>query len=399
MMKPFRSEMVGSCDPGRKRIMFVVTTPFAVNAFFTSHLKSLSRYFDITLCVNLKAYPLSPEIEKLVEVVNVGFERKISPFRDLLAIVRLYLVIRGRRPIAIHSITPKAGLLAMLAGFLARIPYRWHTFTGQVWATKQSFARSLLKMVDRLIVSLATRVFADSESQCRFLQKEGVVSVGGISTLGPGSISGVDTTRFRPDVSVRHKVRKELNVDDEACVFLFVGRLVRDKGVFDLLSAFGRVAECASGVALWMVGPDEEGLVPEMKKKSEVFATSTRWIRATQTPEKYMMAADVLVLPSYREGFGSVIIEAGSCGLPVVAYRIDGIIDAVEDRASGLLVELGCAERLAEQMFILASDEQKRHFLGRYARERVAKLFSEDMISNAWLAHYRSSLLNWSRDA
>jgi glycosyltransferase involved in cell wall biosynthesis len=381
-------------NPARKRIMFVVTTPFAVNAFLASHLKSLSRYYDVTLCVNLKAYPLSPEIEKLVEVVDVGFERKIAPFRDLVTLIRLYFVIKRRRPLAIHSITPKAGLLAMLAGFLARVPCRWHTFTGQVWVTKRSFARCLFKAIDRLIANLATRVFADSESQCRFLRDEGVLSDKAISTLGPGSIAGVDTGRFHPDVSVRQAIRLEMEVGEDECVFLFVGRLVRDKGVFDLISAFGSVAERAPGIGLWIVGPDEEGLVPELKKKGEAFSASTRWIGASQTPEKYMMAADVLVLPSYREGFGSVIIEAGSCGLPVVAYRIDGVIDAVEDGTSALLVEPGRVDSLAEQMFVLTNEKQKRHFIGGSGRKRVARLFSMEAISDAWLAHYCGSLLD-----
>lgn len=378
----------------QKRILFAATTPFAVNAFLLCHLKSLSKYFDITLCVNLKAYPLSPEIEKLVEVVDVCFERKISPFRDLLTLVRLYFVIKRRNPLAIHSITPKAGLLAMLAGFFAQVPNRWHTFTGQVWATKQSFARSLFKAIDRLIVRLSTRVFADSKSQCRFLRDEGVVSNDGISTLGSGSIAGVDTGRFRPDSSVRKMIRQELGVDEETCVFLFVGRLVRDKGVFDLFSAFDCISENSPSVGLWMVGPDEEGLMPDLKKRGLAFNASTRWIGATLSPEKYMMAADVLVLPSYREGFGSVIIEAGSCGLPVVAYKIDGVIDAVEGATSGVLVELGQVDSLAEQLFVLASDQQKRHSIGRNARERVTKLFSVETVSDAWLKYYCNSLLN-----
>jgi glycosyltransferase involved in cell wall biosynthesis len=394
MTKRSGAIVTDSGNSARKRIMFAVTTPFAVNSFLASHLKSLSRCFDITLCVNLKAYPLSPEIEKFVEVVDVGFERKFAPFRDLLTLVRLYFVIKRRSPQAIHSITPKAGLLAMLAGFFARVPYRWHTFTGQVWATKQSFARCLLKAIDRLIVSLATRVFADSASQCRFLREEGIVSDDGIFILGPGSIAGVDTGRFRPDAAVRQMIRQELGVEEETCVFLFVGRLVRDKGVFDLFSAFDSVAERAPGVGLWMVGPDEEGLIPDLKKKGLAFSASTRWIGATLTPETYMMAADVLVLPSYREGFGSVIIEAGSCGLPVVAYRIDGVIDAVEVGMSGVLVDLGRVDSLAEQLFILAGDQQKRHSIGCNARERVAKLFSVEAISDAWLAHYRNSLVN-----
>lgn len=397
MTKRSGAIVTDSGNSARKRIMFAVTTPFAVNSFLASHLKSLSKCFDITLCVNLKAYPLSPEIEKIVEIVeivDVRFERKIAPFRDLLTLVRLFIVIRSRNPLTIHSITPKAGLLAMLAGFLARVPYRWHTFTGQVWATKHSFARCLLKAIDRLIVSLATRVFADSASQCRFLRDEGVVSDDGISTLGPGSIAGVDTGRFHPDASVRQVIRQELGVGEDACVFLFVGRLVRDKGVFDLFTAFSKVVDRAPGVGLWMVGPDEDGLMSDLKKQGLPFRASTRWIGATLTPEKYMMAADVLVLPSYREGFGSVIIEAGSCGLPVIAYRIDGVIDAVKDGMSGFLVHLGQIDSLSEQMFVLASDHQMRHSIGGSAREHVANLFSVEAISEAWLAHYRNSLFN-----
>lgn len=379
----------------RKRIMFVVTTPFAVNAFLASHLKILSKWFDVTLCVNVNAYPLQLDIANTVEVVHIQFERKIMPLLDLVSLVRLYLTIKRSRPLAIHSITPKAGLLAMLAGFVARVPHRWHTFTGQVWENKQSILRFILKGIDRLIVSLSTRIFADSISQCRFLSDEKVVSENQISILGPGSIAGVDTDKFFPDISVRHALRQELEVADEACIFLFVGRMVRDKGVIDLLNAFVKLAaESETQVGLWMVGPDEENLLPELKQMGETHQFSIRWIGSTHHPEKYMMAADVLVLPSYREGFGSVIIEAGSCSLPVIAYKINGVIDAIEEEVTGLLVEVGRIDLLTEKLRLLALDQKYRTALGTAAREHVINVFSVKAVSDAWLMHYQNCLLD-----
>ncbi len=374
------------------RIMFVATTPFAVNAFLAAHIEALSKHYEISLCVNLKLYALSPHLRDLVEVVDIGFERKISLLKDLTSLVLLFSAVRRARPVVIHSITPKAGLLAMLAGFLAGVPNRWHTFTGQIWATRRSFSRYLLKVMDRLLVIFSTRVFADSASQCRFLQDEGVVSVNGISVLGRGSIAGVDVERFHPNESVRKDLRKELGCRDDACVFLFVGRLVRDKGVFDLVSSYCEVAARTPGVVLWMVGPDEEGLLPELKRVGRTCGASIRWFDATPDPEKYMMAADVLVLPSYREGFGSVIIEAGACDVPVVAYRIDGVIDAVVDSETGMLVDCGSTKNLTEALLSLAENPCRRVELGRQARERVAQHFRSEVITAAWVEYYRNSL-------
>jgi len=382
-------------DADRKtmsRIMFVATTPFAVNAFLAPHIEALSKHYEIILCVNLNLYALSPHLSDLVEVVDIGFERKLSPLRDLISLILLFSAVRRTRPVAIHSITPKAGLLAMLAGFLAGVPNRWHTFTGQIWATRRSFSLYLLKAMDRFIVLLSTRIFADSASQCRFLHDERVVSVNGISVLGRGSIAGVDVERFHPDESVRKGLRKELGCRDDACVFLFVGRLVRDKGVFDLVSSYCEVAGRTPGVGLWVVGPDEEGLLQELQSVGQTCDASIRWLDATHAPEKYMMAADVLVLPSYREGFGSVIIEAAACGVPVVAYRIDGVIDAVVDGETGILVDCGSTKQLTEAILSLAENPCRRIELGRQARERVMQHFRCDLITAAWVEYYRNSL-------
>lgn len=378
---------------GTPTIAFVATTPFVVNAFLANHIAALSRYYRVILFTNLHAYKLQPFLFELADVRHVPFARKISLGDDLRCLMQLAAAIRKLRPAAVHSITPKAGLLAMMAGWIVRVPNRWHTFTGQVWATRKGMARRLLKALDHLIVLLATRVFADSPSQCRFLHNQGVVREGQLGMLGSGSIAGVDIDRFRPDPAARSRLRAEVGgAAASSCIFLFVGRLTKDKGLFDLISAFREVAKEVHDAELWVVGPDEDGLQHQLQMASGDCLAPIRWLGATTEPETFMAAADVLLLPSYREGFGSVIIEAAACGIPAVAYRIDGVIDAVLKNVTGLLVEVGETQAFALAMKSLALDGKFRLRLGQQARERAVRDFSSSSVTGAWLVFYRSRL-------
>ena len=201
-------------------IMFVATTPFAVNAFLANHIGALLKTSKVVLCTNLDAYKLAPALLNNVEVHHIPFARRVAIGIDLKTLLMLTVLVRQVKPAVIHSITPKAGLLAMLAGLLGRVPNRWHTFTGQVWATRLGLSRSALKAYDRLIVMLSSKVFADSDSQCRFLRDEGVVRDGQIGMLGYGSIAGVDTKRFCSDGLGRGRLRQQIGTDANACVFL-----------------------------------------------------------------------------------------------------------------------------------------------------------------------------------
>jgi len=376
----------------KPHIVFIATTPFAVNAFMRTQLLALSKIYDVTLCVNTELYVLDDDVARSVRVVHVDIARKIAPFQDLRALYELFRCFLVLRPNAIHSLMPKAGLLAMLAGCMARVPLRFHTFTGQVWATKVGIARRVLRSVDRLIATCATQVYADSASQCRFLEKEAVVRPGGISVIGAGSVAGVDLARFRPDPTVRAQIRMEAGISDVNFIFLFVGRLVRDKGVFDLVDAFVTVAAAHSDVELWMVGPDEEGLQKELQTRGLKYGHRIRWFGATPKPEQYMAAADMLVLPSYREGFGSVVIEAAACGIPTIAYRIDGIIDSVVDNETGCLVPLGHVDAFAEAMLSLANSAAECQALGKKALLRAIKYFASEAVTTEWLRLYERAL-------
>jgi glycosyltransferase involved in cell wall biosynthesis len=373
-------------------LVFVATTPFAVNAFLRTHLLALAETHEVTLCVNTAAFPLVDDVARVVQVRHIDIARKIAPWEDLRALFQLMRCFREISPEVVHSLTPKAGLLAMLAAWFIGVPWRFHTFTGQVWATKTGVVRSLMKAIDRLIVVCANRVFADSASQCKFLESEGVVQSESVVVLGEGSVAGVDLARFHPDASARAALRGELGISNEKLVFLFVGRLVRDKGVFDLIDAFALVSAEQPQWELWMVGPDEDNIQSDLEVRGARSGARIRWFDSTPSPERFMAAADTFVLPSYREGFGSVIIEAAACGIPCIAYRIDGVIDAIVENSTGLFVNKGDIQSLSNSMKRIGSEHDLRFALGEAARVRAAKDFSSSAVSDAWQKFYSSVL-------
>lgn len=383
---------VAGCQEGPsslKRVCFVLTSPFAVNGFLLNHFRVLADHFAITLLVNTLEYPLSSKLDPRVRVVHLAIERQISPVQDMKVFWWLIKFFHSEKFDLVHSLTPKAGLLAMLTARLAGVPYRIHTFTGQVWATRSGFGRFFLKVFDKVIVFVASHVLTDSHSQSNFLETEGIVKVGGARVAGPGSISGVDSSRFLADDEVRQNLRQELGIPFNAMVFISLGRITIEKGVLDLVRAFVPLANLYQDTYLIVAGPDEGHLAERIRE--EVGGSLARLMLAPRVvaSERYLAAADVLVLPSYREGFGTVVLEAAAVGLPAIASRIYGLTDAVQDQVTGLLFPVGDISALRSAMEIMVIDAQRRLEMGSAARERVLKDFSADAVSEAWLAEYR----------
>jgi len=369
------------------KLCFLATTPFVVNPFLLGHMARLTAHYDVTLCVNMDLYPLSEQINPRIRVIHVPMARKMDPLQDLKVLWHLIKIFHQEKFDSVHSIMPKAGLLGMMAGLISGVPHRVHTFTGQVWATKTGWKRAALKMFDLLTIFCATRVFSDSTSQSRLLETE--LGLGDpVGVMGKGSISGVNMSRFRPHIDVRRQVRQDVSVPEDTFVFLFVGRVAHDKGVSDMVAAFKQLYAQRQDVALWVVGPDEEGLSKGLQDDAGDANVAIHWLGSTATPERYMIAADMLLLPSYREGFGLVIVEAGACETPALAYRIDGVIDSVEDGETGILVPLKDTEALAENMCALVSDLPRVKTMGAAARQRVVQDFTSQAISTAWLEYY-----------
>ena len=367
-----------------KRVCLVTTSPLIVNFFLVPHLLHLKSRYHVTLAVTLPGEaPLKPLPG--IDVLAVNIPRRIHPARDLFALGSLRRLFRERTLDLVHSFGPKAGLLSTTAGRLAGIRARLHTFTGQVWATRSGPMRALLRSADRCTARMATHVLADSPSQRDFLVRERIVAAERCSVLGRGSVSGVDTRRFRPDPQARVEVRKALGIDAQAPVVLYLGRVTRDKGVLDLARAFARLP---AGTVLLVAGPDEDQLGSRILELSGAAASRVRFGGYTPSPERFLAASDVLCLPSYREGFGTVVIEAGATSIPAVASRIYGITDALVHGETGLLFTPGDANELASALTAILADDGLRTRLGAAAYRRALEEFSQERMTQELAGFY-----------
>ncbi|MFC1626395.1 glycosyltransferase family 4 protein [Pseudomonadota bacterium] len=370
------------------KVCIVVASEMTVKAFLKEQIIALSRRYDVTLVVNSDLPNFAEQNGLPIKVIPLAIERSINPIADLQALYRLVCIFRQHRFDLIHSVTPKAGLLAMLAGKMAGVSFRMHTFTGQVWATRHGLSRILLKTMDRLMVWSATHLLADSASQKRFLIEQGVSRSDKINVLADGSISGVDVERFRPDSSAGSVMREQLGLSEDDILLLFLGRLNRDKGVLDLAASFAAVAGRCKQLHLLFVGPDEGGLKEEIKLVCAAYGERIHFVGYTDRPESCFAAADIFCLPSYREGFGSVIIEAAACGLPAIGSRIYGISDAIRDGETGLLFEAGSVDELSGAIERMAQYPEQRHAMGQAALKRARNHFPTKRLVQAWLDYY-----------
>lgn len=376
----------------RPRICIVVAAPLTLKAFMLGHLEALARIAEVTVVANFApedaSFPWPAEITR----VAIPIARPVAPWADLVALLALFRLFRTRRFNLVHSITPKAGLLAMLASALAGVPLRLHSFTGQVWVTRAGLMRTLLKSADRLIARLATQVLVDSASQRAFLIAQGVVAASRSAVLAKGSFCGVDTARFRPDPAARERVRSRHGIPPDAVVFLYLGRIIRDKGLLDLAQAFAEAGARHANAHLLLVGPDEAHLRTALASAAADCAVRLHIAGLTNRPQEYFAAADMFCLPSYREGFGTAIIEAAATGVPATGSRIYGITDAIVEGETGLLFEAGNVRQLAQSLGTLAGDASLRARMGEKARERAVRDFSAGVVTAALLEYYAKLL-------
>ena len=334
------------------------------------------------------------ELEELprhrcLQVHVIEIPRRLSPWRDLVALARLYAFFRRSDVDVLHSTTPKAGLLCSMAARLAGVPVRLHTFTGQPWATRRGIWRKILKRADRLILMLSTHCYADSPSQRDFLIREEMISGDELSVLGHGSLGGVDIERFSPrrwGKEERKEQRDALGIGPDDFVILYLGRITKDKGIRELLKAFCELRSVHAGVQLLLVGPVDEG-EEELAETARAKA-GVRLLGYQPEPARIIAISDVLCLPSYREGFGTVVIEAGAMGVPTVGTRIPGLVDAVLDGETGILVPPRDPVALQGALEFMMAHPEKRKALGEKAMTRASEVFSADKMARHWMAAY-----------
>jgi len=373
----------------KQRVCWVVASPLTIHFFLLGHIRNISKYYELTIVTNLIDGPASLDFGDSVRVVSLPFERQVSLYRDIVSLFRLFLFFLRERFDVVHTLSPKTGLLGMVAAWAARVPVRVHTFQGEVWITRKGLWRLLLKSLDKLMALCATHLLVVSRSEADFLSEQKIVAITEMEMLANGSICGVDLARFKPDSSWRAEVRKELSIGIDSRVIIFVGRFTVDKGILDLANAFSRAVVHHTDCYLLFVGPDEEAMRPVIERICASHRDRLRFVGHTKDPERYMAASDILCLPSYREGFGLVLIEAAAAGLPTIGSRIYGIRDAIIDQSTGLLFEPGDVSDLTTKLETLLNDRGLADKLGSSGRMRAVSDFSHVLLEAEMLAFYK----------
>lgn len=377
-----------------KKIAFVVAIPMTATAFLMDHIVALQARYEVHLICNFPDEESKKNFETKGLICHTApILRNINLIGDLKGFFALRKIFRKERFDCVHSVTPKAGLLTALAGWLTQVPNRVHIFTGQVWATRKGAMRLMLKMMDKMIAMLDTDLLVDGEGQRQYLIQNGILSEKNSSVPANGSITGIKLDRFVISSDVRKEERERLGFSQDNVVYVFLGRLNHDKGIGELYEAFNRlVAECPKAVLLFY-GSDEEGYeakslaYPNIRSDENFFFPGR-----TATPFKALQAGDVFVLPTWREGFGMSVLEAQALALPVITSDAYGVVDASVDGVTGLRCKVNDPEGLYECMKKYYYDSDMRRAHGLAGRKRVEESFDNAIVSQAWLDFYKKIL-------
>ncbi len=376
-----------------KKLIRCATVASSLNVFCRGVLRELSTDYEV-VALSSPGKEL-PEIARREQVrtVAVTMQRHISPINDLVSLYRLARVLRREHADIIHSMTPKAGLLCMMAAWLVRVPVRVHTFTGLVFPTSTGLKRRILMLTDALTCACATHVVAEGQGVRNDLLRFGITRKP-VRVLGHGNVRGIDLVHYNrtPEVLQRAaEIRREIGAGEESFVFVAVGRLVADKGISELVEAFGRLLAVHPYAHLLLVGDEEPHLDP-LPSHTKVAIASCPNIHAVGNQadvRPFYAAANALVHASYREGFPNVVIEAGAMQLPCIVTDINGSREIIIDNRNGIIVPPHDADRLHAAMQRFAGDRQLVSSLAAHARQLVAERYEQGYVRQCLKEFYK----------
>lgn len=381
-----------------KKLIRITTVPISLNKLLGRQLTFMNRHFEVTA--------VSAHDEELKEVAarygvkhaHVEMTREISPLQDLKSLWAFYRLCKKEKPLIVHSHTPKAGIVGMLGAKLAGVPIRLHTVAGLPLMEASGNKRKLLNFVERLTYSCATKVYPNSQGLYEFILKERFTSSNKLKVIANGSSNGIDTSHFSPAAIEERsaaQLKDELGISSEDFVFIFVGRLVGDKGINELITAFSKISKSAdqqisNSCKLLLVGPLEAKLDPLLPETLNQIENNPDIISVgfQQDVRPYFALADALVFPSYREGFPNVVLQAGAMELPAIVSDINGCNEIIKDGTNGLIVPPKNAGALQRAMADLAGNPTLHQHLRSHARRLITSRYEQQVVWDALLGEY-----------
>ena len=381
------------------KIIRATTVPESLHSFCRGFLKILSEKYEVVALSSPGKEMQTIAEREGVRTITVPMERHISLLKDFKALWQMIQVFRKERPDMVHSMTPKAGLLCMVAAWLTNVPVRVHTFTGLVFPTAHGLQRRLLMFTDSITCKCATHVIPEGEGVKRDLLDYGITNKD-IKVLGFGNVRGVDMHFYSRRKEVMDKA-KDLR-DANRFTFLFVGRVVGDKGVNELCEAFDRLSKKNLQARLIIVGPREDSLDP-ISEHSLMLMSSNQAIeyvgeKLSEEMLAYYAAADCFVFPSYREGFPNTVLEAGAMGLPSIVTDINGSREIIVENENGIIIPPKDTDALLDAMYRMMTDRKALSFMASNARNMVGSRYEQGYVRQCLLDFYDAVMPDSSDD-
>ena len=377
-----------------QKLIRVTTVPLSLEKLLENQARFFSKHFDITL--------VSSDKNKLKEIANnqgvdyfpLGLTRKITPLQDLLCLIRFTFFLRKVKPHIVHTHTPKAGVIGMIAAYIVRVPVRMHTVAGLPLMESTGFKRSVLNLVERITYFCATHVYPNSKGLQDFIIQHEFCDQQKLKILGAGSSNGIDTSYFDPKqitTNQKHALKKELNIEPTDFIFSFVGRLVGDKGINELIQAFVSVSKKQTATKLILVGHIEADLDPLLPKTlhSIEFNENIIEVGFQKDIRPYLAITDAFTFPSYREGFPNVLLQANAMGIPCIVSNINGSNEIIKEGNNGIIVPLKDTETLHQKMVLLLENPNQIKWSETNIRKAITSKFERKFFWNLLLEEYK----------
>lgn len=378
----------------KPKLIRITTVPLSLDKLLEGQLRYMTSHYEVVAVSSEASYLKRVAEREEVRYHPVAMTRKITPFQDLKAVYQLYCFFQSEKPFIVHTHTPKAGLVGMLAARLAGVPHRLHTVAGLPLLEANGIKRLILNAVERLTAFCATKVYPNSKALCHIMIQERLAPAQKLSVIGAGSSNGIATAyfskcHFSPESLA--ELRETIGLSS-AFTFVFVGRIVADKGIHELVAAFQALHEKGVACQLLLVGPLEPELDPLQATTLEVITEHPHIFTTGYQNDvrPYFALADTLVFPSYREGFPNVVLQAGAMELPAIVSDINGCNEIVEHGVNGLIVPVKTVQPLFNAMHTMVTDLDLRNQMQANTRSSITERYEQQVIWEAILEEYRT---------
>ena len=378
-----------------KKLIRITTVPISLKLLLKDQLRYMDQYFEV-IAVSSSGKELQ-EVEESqgVKVQTIEMSRQITPLKDLVSLYKMIVFLSKEKPKIVHTHTPKAGLIGMLGAWITRVPHRLHTVAGLPVMESSGVKKKILMFVEWVTYKCATHVYPNSIGLKEFIITNKLTINEKVKVLGNGSSNGIDTTYFSKTEDVMesgNKIKGDYKLSDDHFVFIFIGRIVKDKGINELLSSFDMLSKEEKKIKLLLVGPFEDHLDPISEESRAILKNNESIIEVgfQNDVRPFLAISDCLVFPSYREGFPNVVMQAGSMGLPAIVSDINGCNEIVENDVNGIIIPVKDREALHDSMQKIYQEQELRGRLAQNARnlivERYDQLFVWQAIKDEYMA-------------